>query len=83
MHGEAFLDGQKPAADRRRDVGRLETAKRRRAYFPEGCCISRPPDVGIASVVLEDQAQKPTGLSEVGTALRGVSTLLEVEIATG
>jgi hypothetical protein len=55
---QSLLVGQEPAADRRRDVGRLETANRRRAYFPEGCCISRPPDVGIASVAPEDQAQK-------------------------
>ncbi len=71
------------AARRRRDVGRFETAYRRRAYFPEGCCISRPPDAGIASACARRIGhKKPTGLTEVGTAVRGVSTLLGGESAT-
>jgi len=30
-------------------VGRFETANRRRAYSPCGCCISRPPDAEQAA----------------------------------
>lgn len=35
-------------------VGRFETADRRRAYFPEGCFISRPPDAEQSASAVPD-----------------------------
>ncbi|MFA4151174.1 hypothetical protein P2C76_21820 [Xanthomonas perforans] len=58
-HGNALLEQPKNRRQRRRDVGRFETAHSRRAYSPCGCCISRPPDAGIASAcTCRMQAQK-------------------------
>src|SRR5688500_13916916 len=80
----SFLEMTRPPKYGRREVGRFETANRRRAYFPCGCCISRPPDAGIASACTRVFGhKKPTGLTEVGTAVRGVSTLLDLKGAPG
>ncbi len=46
----------------RRDAGRLATADSRRAYFPCGCCIRRPPDAETPSMCPDIQAQKTTAL---------------------
>ena len=46
-HGGVLPCGARRACGRAlrpQGVGRFETARSRRAYFPEGCCISRPPD---------------------------------------
>ncbi|UKE78600.1 hypothetical protein [Xanthomonas graminis] len=61
-----------------REVGRLETAYSRRVYSPCGCCIHRPPDAErrVGCTYEACRHKKPTGLSEVGTAVRGVSRLL-------
>ena len=46
-HGGVLPCGARRACGRAlrpQGVGRFETARGRRAYFPCGCCISRPPD---------------------------------------
>jgi len=58
LHGESFrVRGARRACGRGmrpQGVGRFETADRRRAYFPEGCCISRPPDAEQSASAVPD-----------------------------
>ncbi len=69
---------------RRRDVGRLEAVHSRRAYFSRrSVVLAALPTQAARRFVPAGRHKKTTGLTEVGTATRGVSTLLEVEVATG